>query len=220
MLNPVQQLPSLFRGLRKLQGEYTIKLKGAKPCALTTPKRVAIPLMKPVKVELERMEKQGVISRVSDWCAESNGQVRICVDLTRLNDSVCREQHPLPAVDQTLAQLAGPKIFSKLDANSRSCHADSPFPRVNPAHNVHNTFQQILFQQIAIWHHVRTRALSTLHVRKLILSDLEGVVCQIDDALVYGRTQKEHDERLFKVQKEGLTLNESFHDNKFLSWDK
>ena len=96
-LNPVQQLPSLFQGIGKLQGEYTIKLKeGAKPCALTTVKRVAIPLMKPVKVELERMEKQVVISRVSDWCAESKCQVRICVDLTHLNDSVCREQHPLP----------------------------------------------------------------------------------------------------------------------------
>ena len=73
------------------------------------------------------MEKLGVISKINsptDWCAgmvvvpKSNGKVRICVDLTRLNDSVCRERHPLPAVDQTLAQLAGAKIFSKLDANS------------------------------------------------------------------------------------------------------
>ena len=82
--------------------------------------------MKSVKEELECMERLGVISRIkepTDWCAgmvvvpKSNGKVRICVDLTRLNDSVCRERHPLPAVDQTLAQLAGTKIFTKLDAN-------------------------------------------------------------------------------------------------------
>ena len=44
-----------------------------------------------------------------------------------------------------------------------------------------------------------------------ILGDMEGVVCLIDDVLIHGHTQEEHDERLLKVlcrlQKEGLTLN-------------
>ena len=91
-LNPIQQFPSLFNGHGKLQGEYTIKIQeGATPYSLTTPRRVAIPLMKSVKAELERMETLGVISRVSkptEWCAgmvvvpKPNGQVRTCVDLT------------------------------------------------------------------------------------------------------------------------------------------
>ena len=42
-------------------------------------------------------------------------KVRICVDLTQLNKSVRREHHQLPAVEQTLAQLAGAKLLSKLD---------------------------------------------------------------------------------------------------------
>ena len=42
-LTPAQQFPSLFQGLRKLEGEYIIQLKeGAKPFALSTPRRVAI----------------------------------------------------------------------------------------------------------------------------------------------------------------------------------
>ena len=46
--NPVehykQQFPSLFRGLGKLEGEYTIQLQdGAKLFVLSTPHRVAIP---------------------------------------------------------------------------------------------------------------------------------------------------------------------------------
>ena len=89
-VDPVQQFPTLFRGLGKLPGEYTIKLQdGAKPYALATPRRVPIPLMKSVKEELERMEKLGVISKINsptDWCAgmvvvpKSNRKVRICVD--------------------------------------------------------------------------------------------------------------------------------------------
>ena len=94
-----------------------------------TPRRVAIPLLPRVKAELERMVQLGVISPVEDpteWCAgmvvaqKTNGSVRICVDLTRLNKSVCREQHPLPVVEQVLAQLTGAKLFSKLDASGRS----------------------------------------------------------------------------------------------------
>ena len=42
----------------------------------------------------------------------------ICVDLARLNESILGEFHPLPCVDQTLAQLSRAKVFSKLDANS------------------------------------------------------------------------------------------------------
>ena len=73
------------------------------------------------------MEAMGVISKVeipTPWCAgmvvvpKKDGKVRICVDLKPLNASVKRETHPLPKVDDTLAQLSGAKIFSKLDANS------------------------------------------------------------------------------------------------------
>ena len=129
-LNPFEQFPHLFQGLGRLQGDYiyTIKLQeDAKPFAISTPRRVAIPLLKPVKQELQRMEELGVIAKVkepTDWCAgmvvvpKANGKVRICVDLTRLNQSVCRERHMMPAVDQTLAQLLETKLFTKLDANS------------------------------------------------------------------------------------------------------
>ena len=52
--------------------------------------------MEQVRNKLNHMEGLGVISRVeepTEWCAEmvvvpkANGQVRICVDLTKLNKS-------------------------------------------------------------------------------------------------------------------------------------
>ena len=48
---------------------------------------------------------------------KTNGCVRICVDLTKLNEDMYRECQPLLAIDQTLAQIAGARVFSKLDAN-------------------------------------------------------------------------------------------------------
>ena len=73
------------------------------------------------------MESLGIISKVDTptlWCAgmvvvpKKDKTIRICVDLKPLNTSVLRETHPLPKVDDTLAQLTGAKVFSKLDANS------------------------------------------------------------------------------------------------------
>ena len=53
----VNLYPDLFNGLGTLDLEYHIQLKhDAKPYALTTPRRVAIPLMPKVKQELTRME--------------------------------------------------------------------------------------------------------------------------------------------------------------------
>ena len=68
-----------------------------------------------------------VISRVdepTDRCtpmvvtSKASGEVGICVDLTTLNQSIKREAHPLLSVDFTLGKLGGPKVFSKIDANS------------------------------------------------------------------------------------------------------
>ena len=73
------------------------------------------------------METMEVISRVdvpTPWWAgmvmapNKSGSIRICVDLKALNQSVLREVHPLPKVEDMLAQLTGVKVFSKLDANS------------------------------------------------------------------------------------------------------
>ena len=86
-----------------------------------------LPLRPKVEEELARMEEMGVISKVNEptpWCAgmvvvpKRSGSIRICVDLKPLNESVLRELHPLPKVDETPAQLTGAKVFSKLDANS------------------------------------------------------------------------------------------------------
>ncbi len=214
----VEQFPRLFQGLGKMKGDYTIRLKdGAKPFALSTPRRVAIPLLKPVQLELERMEKLGVITKVeepTEWCSgmvvapKANGRVRICVDLTRLNQSVCRERHLMPAVDQILAQLAGAKVFTKLDANSGFWQIPlspesfllttfiTPFGRF--------CFQRLPFGITSAPEHFQRRMSE-------ILSGVSGVVCMVDDVLVHGQTKQEHDDRLREVlqrlQDAGVTLN-------------
>ena len=57
--------PKLFKGLGRIENEYTIKLKaGAQPHAVITARKIAHPRLPKVKKELERMEKMGVISKI------------------------------------------------------------------------------------------------------------------------------------------------------------
>ena len=58
--------PKLFDGLGRMSGgDYSIQLcEDAFPLALSTPRRVSIPLMDVVKRELQRIEALQVIRRV------------------------------------------------------------------------------------------------------------------------------------------------------------
>ena len=120
--------PALFQALGNLGEEYAIKVKeDAIPRSLFTPRNVPILMRAQVKRELERMEKMGVISKVTEptqWCVgmvvvpKLSGAARVCVNLKALNQSVLCEPHSIPAVDDTLARLTGACLFSKVDANS------------------------------------------------------------------------------------------------------
>ncbi len=213
------KFPKVFTGLGKLEGNYCIRLKAdAVPYTLTTPRRVPIPLENKIKEELERMERMGVISRIeqpTEWCAgmvpvvKPNGQIRICVDLTKLNEAVCRERHILPSVEQSLAQLNGATIFTKLDAQSgfwqiplvKECRELTTF--ITP-------FGQFCFNVLPFGinsgpEHFQRRM-------SQLLDGITGIICHADDVLVCGKDKTQHDERLtevlFRLQKAGLTLNE------------
>ena len=126
--NIKDRFSKVFSGLGTLGGPYTTKLKeGAKPYALHAPRNIPIALRNKVRTELEHMKRIGVIKKVTkptQWCAgvvivpKTTGAVRICVDLKPLNASVLREPHPIPKVDETLAQLSGATVFIKVDVNS------------------------------------------------------------------------------------------------------
>ena len=122
------KFPRLFNSLGRISGdEIDIKLdmKGKEPYHLTCPRRVAVPLLKGLEAELNRMESMGVIKKITeptDWChpivlveKPESHEIRICLDLTKLNQCVKREYYQLPSVDETLAKIGKKgKIFSNL----------------------------------------------------------------------------------------------------------
>ncbi|XP_061926289.1 uncharacterized protein K02A2.6-like [Entelurus aequoreus] len=212
--------PAVFHGLGELKEPYRIELKkGATPYALSTPRRVPLPLREKVREELDRMETMGVISKVTEptaWCSgmvvvpkPKQDKLRICVDLTKLNKAVKRERHILPSVDQTLAMMSEAKVFTKLDA--RSGFWQIPLtPKSRPLTTFITPFGRYLFNRLPFG--IKSAPEHFQRRMSQMLEDFEGVLCHADDVLVYGRDRQEHDQRLHsvlqKMQEEGLTLNE------------
>ena len=212
------KFPTLFKGLGALGDKYIIKLKeDAIPYSLCTPRNVAISLREKVKQELTQMENNGVILRVTEptaWCAgmvvvpKCDGSARICVDFKMLNESILREVHPIPKVDNTLAQLSEAIVFSKLDANSGFWQI--PLAETSrPLTTFITPYGHYLFNKLPFGISCAPE-LFQLRMNKII-EGLKGVVCQMDDVLVFGSTQEEHDQRLLAllecIRAAGVSLN-------------
>ena len=97
------------------------------------------------------------------------------------------------AVEQSLAQLGGAKVFSKLDANSGFWQV-----KLDPESALLTTFitpfgsNRLPFGITSGPEYFQSRMSE-------VLDGLEGVVNQTDDTLVYGKTKAEHDQRLALV---------------------
>ena len=204
-----EDIMAQFPELELIKGSYRIELEEeAKPYSIMAPRRVPIPLLPKVKCELEKMEREGVISKInepSDWCSgmvvvqKPNNGVRICLDLTKLNCYVKRERHILPSVNHVLAQIGDAKFFSKLDANSGFWQIELS-PDSSKLTTFITPFGRYKFNRLPFG----ISSAPELFQKKMleILSECDGVVGLTDDLLIYGKTEEEHHRRLVTVLEE------------------
>jgi len=215
--DPIKEFSHVFKGLGKMPGSLYIELKhDVEPVRLFSPRPIAAGLREPAKKELDKMLNDGVIESVekpTDWCSgltivpKTGGKIRMCVDLTNLNKGVKREIYPLPRISDMLSKLSQGTMFSKLDANSGFWQV-----KLDPKCRLLTTF-------ITPWGRFCFRkmpfGLSSApeyyqRAMEKMLKGLDGVVCLMDDILVYGNTPSQHWARLKKVlnriSKNGMTL--------------
>ena len=137
-----------------------------------------------------------------------DGRVRICVDLTKLNQAVRREIHPMMSVDEGLAKVGKSKIFTKLDANSSFWQL--PLCEESKLLTTFITpFGRFAFNRLPFGISSAPEIFQC-HMSHM-LEGMEGVTCHMDDILVHGTDQTQHDTRvravLQRLQAAGLTLN-------------
>ena len=192
----------------KIKGvKYRIRVNEDVNPVVNAPRKIADALEKRLKKELDKMTKQGIISKVTKPTPWVNSLVivekpdetlRICLDPLHLNKAVKREHYQLPNIEDICSKLAGAKYFSVLDAAQGFYQIEleedstdyttfsTPFGRYK--------FLRLPFG-ISSAPEVFHRAIAEM------LEDLEGCVNYIDDILVWGSTKEEHDRRLREVLK-------------------
>ncbi|UYV65862.1 K02A2.6-like [Cordylochernes scorpioides] len=219
-INPIKEFPEVFEGLGQIGNPYKIKLKpGAKSYAVHTPRQVPIPLMEKLKTRLEELEKAGIIAQVNvatEWCAPTviagkpNGDIRLCVDLSRLNEHVQHEVHPMPVVEHMLGQLGEARFFSKLEANS-GFHQIPLSPDCQHLTTFITPFGRYKFCRMPF--RISLAPEYFQKVMSIILQGMDGVMCYLDDILIFASDSKTHARILRlvlrKLKEAKVTLNKA-----------
>ena len=154
------------------------------------------------------------VDEPTDWVnsitivEKKNRSLRICLDPRDLNKALKREHYSCPTVDDVAAKLHGARVFTvlyatsgywqvKLDKNSSLLTTfNTPFGRYRFTRLPFgvNSAQDVLQKEI-----------------DLTYEGLPGVAAIVDDILVYGKNQEDHDAKLEAVlrrtRERGIKLN-------------
>jgi hypothetical protein len=216
-LGILSEYPDLFQGFGCLPGEVKIQLKNDAEPVIEACRKVPFKMEEPVKQELQRMQKAGIIEPVeepTEWVNamhvvyKPNGQLRVCLDPRNLNKAIRREHFKLPTREEIMSKFAGATVFSKLDATkgfwqlklteeaSKLCTFITPVGRFS--------YRRLPFG-ISSAPEIYHRTIYNL------FAHLEGVDTSMDDIIISGHDRQEHDKRLKQVldicRKFGLKLN-------------
>ena len=125
-----------------------------------------------------------------------NGKLRICIHPRDLNKAIKHEHYPMSTIEEAITRMPNAKVFSVLDANSgfwqvqldhessKLCTFNTPFGRYRfkrlpfGISSAQDVFQSTMFE---------------------MFEDIEGVEVVVDDLLIRGETEIEHDGRPRKV---------------------
>lgn len=140
-----------------------------------------------------------------------NGELRLCLDPQDLNKALIKENFLIPKLEELSARLSHMKYFTVLDLkqgfwqiklderSSNICTFSTPFGCYK--------FKRLPFG-LSVAPEVFQRYVSNY------FNDLPGTTAYIDDLLVSGKTQQEHDTNLKKVLERARKINIKFNPDK------
>ena len=142
---------------------------------------------------------------------KSNGKLRICVDLGRLNSAVKRSRFVRPTLEDIASKLAGVQYFSKRDASSGfwqiPLHPDS-----TKLATFMTPFGTFCFKRLPFG------ITSAPEFFQSLLNDMlknrEGCEAIMDDIIVYGKSAEEHEENLQNTFQVIMDLGLRLHKEK------
>lgn len=180
-------------------------------------RRCPIPLLDQVKSKLDELLAMGIIERVtkpSSWVSplvpilKDNGELRLCVDMRRANQAIQRLNHPLPVFENILPKFNGATIFTTLDIKQA-------FHQVELAEESREITTFVtnwgLYRYTRLLFGVNYAPEFFQNLMESILSNCPNTVVFIDDILIWGTSEEDHDDAVRKtlsvLKEHGMLLN-------------
>ncbi|XP_062121662.1 uncharacterized protein K02A2.6-like [Drosophila sulfurigaster albostrigata] len=169
-------------------------------------RRIPIALEEKVREKIQDALRRDIIEPVngpSAWISpmilvfKENGDIRLCLDMWRANQAILRENHPLPTFEAFMTQLRDARYFSRLDLKDAYHQLE-----------LHEQNREIttFITPLGLFRYKRlmfgVNSAPEIFQRRLeqLLSSSSNVVNYIDDIIVFGKTEDEHDEALKRVR--------------------
>jgi len=155
-----------------------------------------------LKIQLQELLNKGFIRpSASPWgcpalfVKKKDDSLRLCVDYRPLNAVTIKNKYPLPRIGVLFDQLAGAKIFSKIDLHS-GYHQTKIRPCDIPktAFSTRYGLYEYLVMSFGL---TNTPAYFMYLMNSAFIPKLDKfVVVFIDDILIYSKNEEEHEEHL------------------------
>ena len=168
-------------------------------------RRVPIPLEEKINKKIDELVRLDIIEPVnkpSGWVSpivpvlKADNDIRLCVDMRCANKAILRENHPLPTMDQLLPRLKKARVFSKLDIKDA-------FHQVEISEDSRDITTFITSRGLYRYKRLMFGiSCAPEHFQKIlerILLPCEGVINFIDDIVIFGKDDIEHNKRLKHV---------------------
>lgn len=183
----------------------TIRMQSGAQPKFCKARPVPYSLKDAVERELNRLEKEGIISKAerSKWASpivvvpKADKSIRICGDYkVTINSELEAETYPLPNTEDLFATLAGGKWFSKLDLSH--AYQQLRLDKDSEEYLTINTHKG-LYRYHRLSYGVASAPSIFQSVMDQILQGQEGVTCFLDDILITASTKEVHLKRLRAV---------------------
>ena len=213
----------VFSGDGCLEGEYKMEIDDTvKPVQLPK-RRVPVAMMKPLKAELQDLQRRGIITPVecsTDWISgmvvvqKPSGKLRVCIDPRPLNKALKRSHFPLQTIEDILPDLSKARVFTVCDVKSGFWHV-----KLEAESSHLTTFSTPFGRYRWLRMPMGISPAPEIFQRKLTqaLEDLPGLYIIADDVLITGQgetqeaAERDHDEKLrlllTRCREKGIKLN-------------
>jgi hypothetical protein len=178
--------------------EFVIELQPGTAPISKRPHRMPPKELAELKTQLQELLDKGYIRPSSSpwgcptlFVKKKDGSLRMCVDYRPLNAVTIKNKYPLPQMDVLFDQLAGAKVFSKIDLRSgyhqikiRPC--DIPKTAFSTRYGLY----EFLVMSFGL---TNAPVYFMYLMNSMLMTELDKfVVVFIDDILIYSKSEKDH----------------------------